>query len=355
MRNVTTTMMFAFCVGATLSAPGLGQEADGADSGPEGTFYVKIETTLGSFILELNHTKAPKTVDNFLSYVDDGFYEGTMFHRVINGFMIQGGGMMPNYDTKETKSPVENEADNGLKNEKYTVAMARTGNPHSATSQFFVNLVNNEFLNHRDKSRDWGYCVFGTVIEGKDTIDAISNTPVRMDARADRTKPAAPETPVVIKKAARIPFDDVKETVKKAREQSQADEMKRLGNAKNFLASMDVDVSKGQILPSGLWIYHVKEGTGESPRKTQKVHCHYTGWLADGTKFSSSRDKDIVFETYLPALILGWKQTLELMKPGGRAYVIMPPELGYGKDGHGEIIPPDSTLVFEVELLKIEG
>ncbi len=136
---------------------------------------VLIETTSGDILVELFPEAAPKTVENFLSYVDDGFYANTIFHRVIPNFMIQGGGMGARMDEKETKAPVENEANNGLKNDKGTLAMARTMDPHSATAQFFINHTNNDFLNHSEPTMNgWGYCVFGKVIEGLEVVDKIA-------------------------------------------------------------------------------------------------------------------------------------------------------------------------------------
>ena len=128
-----------------------------------------FKTNLGSFKIALDEENAPITAKNFLDYVNSGFFNGTIFHRVINSFMIQGGGFTPDMKQKETNAPIKNESNNGLKNESYTVAMARTSIPDSATSQFFINVANNDFLNHP------GYCVFGKVIEGMDTIDKIKN------------------------------------------------------------------------------------------------------------------------------------------------------------------------------------
>jgi peptidyl-prolyl cis-trans isomerase B (cyclophilin B) len=137
---------------------------------------VRIETSKGTIVVELFEDKAPKTVKNFLRYVKEGLYEGTIFHRVIKNFMIQGGGMDEKMQERKTFSPVKNEADNGLKNEAYTLAMARTMEPHSATAQFFINTVDNGFLNHTAKTEQgWGYAVFGKVVEGKDVVDAIKN------------------------------------------------------------------------------------------------------------------------------------------------------------------------------------
>ncbi len=135
---------------------------------------VKLHTNHGIIILQLDAEKAPNTVKNFLEYVNTGFYEGTIFHRVIGNFMIQGGGFEPSMKQKKTNAPIQNEANNGLKNEMYTVAMARTGDPHSATAQFFINVKDNSFLNHTSKnSQGWGYCVFGKVTEGMDVVNKI--------------------------------------------------------------------------------------------------------------------------------------------------------------------------------------
>mgnify|MGYP001818102808 FL=1 len=139
---------------------------------------VKMETSKGTMIIELYPEKAPKTVANFLQYVNDGAYEGTIFHRVIKDFMNQGGGFTADFKKVDTRDPIQNEADNGLKNKKYTVAMARTGQPHSATNQFFINTADNDFLDHTGKSmRGWGYTVFGKVVEGQNIAGAISRVP----------------------------------------------------------------------------------------------------------------------------------------------------------------------------------
>jgi peptidyl-prolyl cis-trans isomerase B (cyclophilin B) len=133
---------------------------------------VILTTNHGKITLELDATKAPKTVENFLSYVKSGHYNGTIFHRVIDGFMIQGGGFEPGMKQKPTNAPVENEAKNGLKNEPYSIAMARTSDPHSASAQFFINIKNNSFLDYPGQD-GWGYCVFGKVTEGTDVVDKI--------------------------------------------------------------------------------------------------------------------------------------------------------------------------------------
>ena len=135
---------------------------------------VKLHTNFGTITLELYADKAPTTVENFLTYVNSGFYANTLFHRVIDGFMIQGGGMDLDMTNKPTEAQIKNEADNGLKNDAYTIAMARTPDPHSASSQFFINVGDNSFLNYSaPTSQGWGYCVFGKVTEGQDVVDKI--------------------------------------------------------------------------------------------------------------------------------------------------------------------------------------
>jgi len=139
---------------------------------------ITLHTTYGDIAIALDFDKAPKTAANFLQYCRDDFYTGTIFHRVINNFMVQGGGMTPSMDQKPTREAVENEADNGLKNDTGTLAMARTMDPHSATAQFFINVNDNDFLNFRSKdAQGWGYCVFGKVVEGMDVVNKIKEVP----------------------------------------------------------------------------------------------------------------------------------------------------------------------------------
>jgi peptidyl-prolyl cis-trans isomerase B (cyclophilin B) len=138
------------------------------------TAHVTIATTVGQMTLELDADNAPKTVENFLAYASSGFYDGTIFHRVINNFMIQGGGFTTDMEQKPTQAPVDNEANNGLKNERGTIAMARTQDPHSATAQFFINVQDNDFLNHTGENmQGWGYTVFGKITQGEDVLDKI--------------------------------------------------------------------------------------------------------------------------------------------------------------------------------------
>ena len=159
---------------------------------------VKLTTSMGPIVIELNKEKAPVSVENFVKYVEAGHYNGTIFHRVIDGFMVQGGGFKQDMSQKPTQAPIKNEGANGLKNENYTVAMARTGVRDSATSQFFINIKDNEFLNYTGENpQGWGYAVFGKVIEGKETVDKIKLVPTGNSGMHQNV----PTTPIVIEKA----------------------------------------------------------------------------------------------------------------------------------------------------------
>ena len=204
-----STFLFALLLGTTLATTGCGAKEPGKQTvstepaaGQPANPKVLIETSKGNITIELFAGKAPVSVENFLSHVKTGFYDGTVFHRVIPGFMIQGGGMLPDMTEKPRGAPIRNEANNGLKNLRGTLAMARTGDPHSATSQFFINVVDNYFLNHRGESFEgWGYAVFGQVVSGMEVADAIVAVP-----RGDRgMHQDVPLEPVIMKRVSLIP------------------------------------------------------------------------------------------------------------------------------------------------------
>lgn len=160
---------------------------------------VKLQTSLGDVVIKLNAAKAPVSVENFLSYVKDGHYDGTIFHRVIPGFMAQGGGFTEKWTQKPTKAPIKNEADNGLKNTRGTIAMARTSDPQSATAQFFINYADNAFLDYKNPTpQGWGYAVFGEVVEGQDVVDKMAAIPTGSGGPMPTD---VPKTPIVIQKA----------------------------------------------------------------------------------------------------------------------------------------------------------
>jgi len=183
--------MYVIASTALLAGPAFGQDA---------AVKVALETNHGTIVVELNAEKAPITVENFLQYADSGWYDGTVFHRVMDGFMIQGGGFDSSLQLKATRGEIENEAKNGLLNDRGTIAMARKGDPHSATAQFFINSVDNDFLNHVSDA-EFGYAVFGAVVEGMEVVDAISK--VKTGIRAGMAD--VPDETVLIEKVTRLP------------------------------------------------------------------------------------------------------------------------------------------------------
>lgn len=330
-----------------------------------GGLHVKLATSMGDIILELDQRRAPVSVANFLSYADEGFYNGTMFHRVIKDFMIQGGGMTPDYAEKPTKPPIRNEWQNGLKNVRGSIAMARTKVPDSATSQFFINVVDNSRLD-MPQADGAAYAVFGRVIHGMDVVENIRNTPVKFDARADQSQTAAPITPVIIKGVTRLSPGEVEGFTAAAKpqggsaakppvaptDQAKADSM-QIGQY--LVKSKGIDVSKGQKSASGLWHVDVLEGTGATPKPADNVTVHCTGWFPDGNKFYSSYDKQPVkpLQQSAGGFIKGFTEGICGMKVGGKRYLIIPPALGYGPKGFGQVVPPNATLIYEIELLSV--
>lgn len=193
MRTRFLLLVLVFVLGFAGSAAAQG----GAKAGTPNP-RVALDTSKGRIVLELDAGKAPKTVANFLQYVKSGHYNGVIFHRVMDGFMIQTGGFTADMTQKPTKAPIQNEADNGLRNDRGTIAMARTGDPHSASAQFFINTVDNSALNHKSKTPPgWGYAVFGKVVEGMDVVDQISK--VATGSKSGHQN--VPVEPVTIKKA----------------------------------------------------------------------------------------------------------------------------------------------------------
>jgi FKBP-type peptidyl-prolyl cis-trans isomerase len=321
---------------------------------------VKMVTTLGDIVLELDAEKAPVTVLNFIDYAKDKYYDGIIFHRVIDGFMIQGGGFtMEGQKTEGLRSGIKNEWKNGLKNVRGSIAMARLGGrPDSATAQFFINTVDNSGL---DQPRDGAaYAVFGKVVEGMDTVNKIRAVSVGRHASIPGGK--VPTEPIVIKSVTLVTeFDRAKAeasvkaaegTATLAKRQAEDDREKQM---KDFIKKTEDETGKKAVTTdSGLAYIDLTEGDGPTPNKTDKVEVHYTGWLTDGSKFDSSVDRGTPFPFSLTGgVIKGWLEGVATMKVGGKRKLIIPPELGYGKRGSGAKIPPDSILVFDVELLRI--
>jgi len=318
--------------------------------------YVKLETSLGDIVLELDGEKAPISTKNFVDYVDAGFYNGTIFHRVMSNFMIQGGGYLPDLTEKQDglRPPIKNEWQNGLKNVRGTIAMARTQVADSATAQFFINVVDNGAL---DQPRDGAaYAVFGKVVGGMDTVDKIRNTPVHSDPKLPMG-PVVPTEPVIIKAAKRA---DAAEGAKLAQEAAAAAakaeaEAKAAGEKQlaDFLGKVEQETGKKiEKTPSGLMYVILKEGNGPSPKPVDKVEVHYTGTFLDGKKFDSSVDRGEPAKFQLNRVIKGWTEGVGLMKVGEKRKLIIPSDLAYGPSGRPGI-PPNSTLVFDIELLGV--
>lgn len=277
--------------------------------------YVKVETNRGDIVLRLDAEKAPISTENFVRYAEDKFYDGTIFHRVIKGFMIQGGGYTASLDLKTSgrRAPIRNEWRNGLKNKRGWVAMARLGGQHdSATSQFFINVVDNGRLDGPVDGA--GYAVFGQVVQGLETVDVIQFTDVDTNPKLP-VGPFAPVEAVEIKSVRLISeFDKEKaaelaanaqevsakaETVAKAAREAKLDET---------VAELEKKTGKtAEKTSSGLRYIDLVVGDGDTPQRTDTVEVHYTGWLDNGTKFDSSVDRGKPFTFRLSGgVIQGW-------------------------------------------------
>ena len=333
---------------------------------------VRLETTLGDIVLELDAEKAPISVQNFIRYTQEGFYNDTIFHRVISTFMIQAGQLTADMSKKtEGLHPaIKNEWRNGLKNERGTIAMARQGgNADSATAQFFINVQNNTQLDKPQPADGAAYAVFGKVVEGMNVVDAIRVVPVVKHPKYPSPRPVTPTDPVIIKSATLISeFDEAKceQAIAVAEERLEAARQKELAAqaeadaaraklAEDIVAKTEAETGKKvQKTASGLMYVVLKEGDGASPKPTDKVNVHYTGWLTDGTKFDSSVDRGTPASFQLNRVIQGWTEGVGMMKVGGKSKLLIPYELAYGERGRPPRIPAKAMLVFDIELLGIE-
>ncbi|MCZ6681996.1 MAG: peptidylprolyl isomerase [Planctomycetota bacterium] len=309
--------------------------------------YVRMSTTQGEIILRLFNVRAPASVRNFLGYVDSKFYEGTVFHRVIEGYMIQAGGLDQDMTIKPTGEAIRNEWTNGLKNKRGRVAMARLdGQPNSATSQFFINVVDNRSLDER-QSDGAAYAVFGEVILGMSVVDAIKSvrTAPRNDA-AGNVHENFPVEPIIINSVRRMSGEE-------GDAQLLAVRRKTLDAAASVLKSEGVDIETAVVTDSGLWYIDITAGTGESPSRGTRIEVQYNAWLTDGTRFDSSglRRSPTRFRLTSPT-IEGWIEGSIGMRVGGKRWLIISPELGYGGVIAGPV-PANSILIFEVELVEI--
>ncbi len=344
--------------------------------------FVEMKTNFGDIIIEVDTERAPVTAENFLQYVRDDFYSGLVFHRVVPGFVIQGGGFDQELKLVPPRAPIENEWLNGLTNVRGSLSMARTSAPNSATSQFFINLSDNINLD-QPISGNAAYAVFAYVVEGLDVVDKVAAV-----QQGTRTTPQGPmqNVPmenVVIESVSIIEDEETIQAlhesqaeVREAREEKiaarraelaevekrQKEEQMRaekqreeqFAKAKSLLEGKDIDLEGAQTTDSGLWYLITEEGEGESPTIQDTVVCHYRLWLPSGNEVDSSHSRNQPATFPLGRVIKGWQEGVQLLKPGGTAYFIVPPDLGYGSGGAGGSIPPNAVLVFEVQLLEVQ-
>ena len=315
---------------------------------------VKIATTLGDIVVALDAENAPGTVINFLDYVTDKFYDGTVFHRVVSKSMIQGGGYTPDMTEKKVglRPAITDESYNGLKNDRWTMAMFRVpGNLTSAQTQFFINLADHPTL---DRLRDGsGYTVFGRVIDGIDTVGRIRDARVGTHPNyAAGKNPVVPVEPVVIQSIRLLtPYDRtaavaLAEAGKKLRSDRVNLVVKRLENEAGI---------KAVTTESGLRYVDFRAGKGAFPLDEEAVEINYQGTFPDGREFdSSSQQANGPVTINIGTTIKGLREGLLSMREGGKRTLIIPPELAYGANGVPSKIPPNSTLIFEIEFLSVK-
>ncbi len=355
---------------AVFSQAAIAQSKSADSDASSGLFpKTRIKTSKGEILIELNGEKAPVSTLNFVRYAESGFYDGTIFHRVMSNFMIQGGGHALDgaQKTSELQPPIFNEWQNGLKNTRGTIAMARLGgNPNSATSQFFINVVDNANLD-APQSDGAAYAVFGRVLEGMDVVDAIRNVEVSANAALRAGGPNVPVEPVIIESVKILGSFDRKAvedaaanaaTVaeKRAAEANKAKLAQSEAEMKTAMAAAEKELGKKPVTnPSGLAFVDIVVGDGSTPARTDRVEVHYTGWLTNGTEIDSSVNRNQPYTFALSGGVVGgWLEGVATMKVGGKRRLIIPPNLGYGESGRPPRIPPNSVLVFDIELLAIK-
>jgi FKBP-type peptidyl-prolyl cis-trans isomerase len=313
---------------------------------------VKIVTSAGALVAELDAEEAPNTVLNFVQYLGDDFYAGTIFHRVLEGSMIQGGGYTPDMELKllGLKPVIDGTWSSALPNARHTIAMIRgQGKGGSGSAQFYINLADNTYLD--ESPRRGRAAVFGKIVEGFETLDRIGRTPVAAHEKyADGRSAVVPVKPVVIESVRLLTaYEPVK---------IQAAAMALKARLENRVEARVAELerehgSQAVATDSGLHYIELVVGTGHSPVVGDEIEFHYRGTLLDGTEFESTYGKDAAVRA-MANLIPGLREALSTMKEGGRRVAVIPPELGFRGDGIPGYIPPDAVLVFEIDLLAIK-
>ena len=345
---VVATLAVSGCNGIKATEP-----AESLSSGPA-TLQptVKIKTSLGDIVVALDAEKAPGTVVNFLDYVGDGYYDGTVFHRVVPNSVVQGGGYTADMAEKKVglRPAIADESYSGLKNERWTVAMFRVpGDLKSARTQFFINVVDHPSL---DKLRDGaGYTVFGRVVEGIDTVERIRDTRVGTHPNyAAGKNPVVPIEPVIVQSIRLLTAFD------RAAAVALAESAKQLGSDRinRLVKRLEKESgTKAVTTESGLCYVDFRIGNGAFPLVEEAVEVNYRGTLPDGWEFdSSAKQADGPLTVNMDSAIKGLREGLLSMREGGKRTLIVPPELAYGANGIPGMVPPKATLIFEVELLS---
>lgn len=319
---------------------------------------LQMETSLGKITLELDAEKAPISTLNFIRYAQNDFYNGTIFHRVMPDFMIQGGGFTETIDQKieGLRPPIKNEWKNGLKNLRGTISMARSAKPDSAAAQFFINVVDNSFLDQPNpRTGGAGYAVFGKVIQGMDIVDKIRSVETQEHPKYPGGGKVVPVENIVIESVRIVGEYDLQTLEKKVSDSEKAAAAKTAAEAAKQKAFLTENAKKEGVKTtnSGLQYRILQQGKGPKPKATDKVEVHYRGRLIDDTEFDSSYSRKTPATFSLNQVIPGFGEGLQLIAAGGKAELFIPAELAYKDRSVGNVIPPNSTLIFEVELIQI--